>query len=57
MLFAKYGQAILVAMLAKLKPGDLRRMIGNDNDTPRKCLGYQTPNEVFKNMKSVALQS
>ena len=43
--------------LAKLKPGELGRMIENYNNTPRKCLGYQTPNEVFQDLKAVALQS
>lgn len=40
--------------LANLSPHDLRKLADNYNNTPRKCIGYQTPNEIFN---PVALQT
>jgi hypothetical protein len=31
-----------------LAPADLRRLADRLNDTPRRCLGYRTPREVFE---------
>ena len=43
---------------ATLTPDRLAKLISLVNNTPRKCLGYLTPNEVFLNKKpSVALQT
>lgn len=33
--------------ITKLKPGDLERLVALYNHTPRKCLNYKTPAEVF----------
>ena len=44
--------------LARISKAELDQMIQNYNDTPRKCLGFKTPNEVFtENINRVALQS
>jgi IS30 family transposase len=43
--------------LAGLKPGALAEYVEGYNNTPRKCLGYQTPNEVFRKCQTDALQS
>lgn len=46
------------ADLAKLSQADLRRVVDRYNDTPRKCLAFRTPREIFiKALKPVALQS
>jgi len=37
-----------------VQPSTLARLARRNNDTPRKCLGYETPNEIFRR---VALQS
>lgn len=42
---------------ATLTPQRLRHIVQRYNDTPRKCLAFQTPNEAFSNLKAVALQS
>jgi IS30 family transposase len=34
-------------IIAKLKKHQLRKLIANYNNTPRKCLGFKTPVEVF----------
>ena len=36
----------------KLTPRHLRTLAQGYNDTPRKCLGFKTPNEVFQQLKS-----
>ncbi len=41
--------------LATLGPADLARVIQAYNSTPRRCLGYKTPDEVF--YETVALQT
>lgn len=41
------------ADLATISAREVRRIVQNYNNTPRKCLGYRTPNEVFNR---VALQ-
>lgn len=44
--------------LAAIPQSDLDTIVARYNQTPRKCLGYKTPNEVFnENLKRVALQS
>src|SRR5665213_813750 len=44
-------------ILPSLSDEDLRRCAQRYNDTPRKCLGFQTPAEVFSKLQTVALQS
>lgn len=46
------------ADLASMPQSELDTIVERYNQTPRKCLGYKTPNEVFnENLKRVALQS
>ena len=43
--------------LATIATDQLERIVARYNDTPRKCLGFRTPNEVYsQNFKRVALQ-
>ncbi|MGE0212645.1 MAG: IS30 family transposase [Parvibaculaceae bacterium] len=43
--------------LASIQPEQLKSLVEQYNSTPRKCLAFQTPKEVFSNIKRVALQS
>lgn len=44
--------------LARISQEQLDQFLERYNDTPRKCLGFRTPNEVFReNLNRVALQS
>jgi IS30 family transposase len=44
--------------MATLAPDQLRALVEAYNNTPRKCLAFQTPNEVFSDiLKRVALQT
>ena len=44
--------------LGELDPGELEKIAKIYNDTPRKCLGFKTPNEAFKRLlKPVALET
>lgn len=44
--------------LAVITQHQLDKLVRQYNDTPRKCLGFKTPNEVFKeNLNTVALQT
>ena len=42
--------------LATLPAEDIRKAVNAYNQTPRKCLGFKTPEEVFTKLKTVALQ-
>ena len=44
-------------ILPNLTDGDIRRCAERYNHTPRKCLGFQTPAELFSKLQRVALQS
>ena len=44
-------------VLPSLSEHDIRRCAERYNHTPRKCLGFQTPAEVFSKLQRVALQS
>ena len=39
-----------------ISKSDVDRMVTSMNNRPRKCLGYQTPREVFEKLAGVALQ-
>ncbi|MBL1430284.1 MAG: IS30 family transposase [Robiginitomaculum sp.] len=41
----------------KLTKQSLKEIINAYNNTPRQCLDYQTPNEVYTKLKTVALQT
>jgi IS30 family transposase len=43
-------------ILPALSEDDIRRHARRYNHTPRKCLGFQTPAEVFSKLQTVALQ-
>lgn len=45
------------ADLAAIPPDRLQEMVEQYNSTPRKCLAFKTPKEVFSTIKRVALQS
>jgi transposase, IS30 family len=36
--------------LAKLKPGQIQDLVQRYNNTPRRCLGFKTPSEVFSQL-------
>ena len=43
--------------ISKLTPKELDQIMKKYNSTPRKCLQYQTPAQVFEKTKNVALRS